>query len=36
MGAMVTKVDLEGQTVEAVVAEWMAANEARWQPWIAK
>jgi glycine betaine/proline transport system substrate-binding protein len=36
MGAMVTKVDLEGQTVEAVVAEWMEANEARWQPWIAK
>ena len=36
MGAMITRVDLEGQTVEAVVAEWMAANEARWQAWIAK
>jgi glycine betaine/proline transport system substrate-binding protein len=36
MGAMVTKVDLEGQSVEAVVAEWMGANEARWQEWIAK
>ena len=28
MGALITKVDLDGQTVEAVVAEWMAANEA--------
>jgi glycine betaine/proline transport system substrate-binding protein len=36
MGAMITKVDLEGGTVEAVVAEWMAANEGRWQEWIAK
>ena len=36
MGAMITNVDLEGQTVEAVVAKWMAANQARWQEWIAK
>jgi len=36
MGQMVAKVDLEGQSVEAVVAEWMAANEARWQEWIAQ
>jgi len=36
MGAMVAKVDLQGQTVEAVVAEWMAANEARWKGWIAQ
>jgi glycine betaine/proline transport system substrate-binding protein len=36
MGALITKVDLEGQTVEAVAAEWIAANEARWQEWIAK
>jgi glycine betaine/proline transport system substrate-binding protein len=36
MGQMVAKVDLEGQTVEAVVAEWMAANEDRWRQWIAK
>lgn len=36
MGAMITEVDLNGRTVEAVVADWMAANEARWQGWIAK
>ncbi len=34
MGAMITKVDLEGGTVEAVVDEWMAANEGRWSEWI--
>jgi glycine betaine/proline transport system substrate-binding protein len=34
MAALITKVDLEGQTVEAVVAEWIAANEAAWKPWI--
>jgi glycine betaine/proline transport system substrate-binding protein len=31
---MITKVDLEGKKVEDVVAEWMAANEARWSAWI--
>ncbi|HSF64349.1 MAG TPA: ABC transporter substrate-binding protein [Paracoccaceae bacterium] len=36
MGAMITEVDLNGKTIEAVVADWMAANEARWQAWIAK
>ena len=35
MGAMVAAVDLDGATVEAVVAEWMAANTDRWQSWIA-
>ena len=35
MGAMITAVDLDGQTVSAVVADWMAANEARWGAWIA-
>ncbi len=35
MGAMITKVDLEGKTVDDVVAEWMKANEARWKQWIA-
>jgi glycine betaine/proline transport system substrate-binding protein len=35
MNALITKVDLEGQTVEAVVADWMAANEAHWREWIA-
>jgi glycine betaine/proline transport system substrate-binding protein len=34
MGAMITKVDLEGGKVEDVVAEWMAANEDRWSGWI--
>ena len=35
MGAMITKVDLDGQTVDDVVAEWMKNNEARWKEWIA-
>jgi len=34
MGAMVSAVDLDGKTVDDVVAEWMAANEARWSEWI--
>jgi glycine betaine/proline transport system substrate-binding protein len=34
MGQMITKVDLDGKKVEEVVAEWMAANEARWSGWI--
>jgi glycine betaine/proline transport system substrate-binding protein len=34
MGAMVSAVDLDGKTVEDVVAAWMAANEARWSEWI--
>ena len=36
MGALVSKVDLDGQTAEAVAVEWLGANEARWQEWIAK
>jgi glycine betaine/proline transport system substrate-binding protein len=36
MAALITKVDLEGQSVEAVVADWMAANEATWREWIAQ
>jgi glycine betaine/proline transport system substrate-binding protein len=36
MGAMITKVDLEGKKVDEVVAEWMAANESRWSEWIKK
>ena len=36
MGAMVTDVDLNGQTVEATVAAWMAANTSTWSAWIAK
>ena len=34
MGAMITEVDLNGKTVEAVVADWMTQNEARWSGWI--
>lgn len=34
MGAMVADVDLNGKTVDAVVDEWMAANEPRWSTWI--
>jgi len=34
MGAMVGQVDLEGKTIDAVVGEWMSANEATWSAWI--
>jgi glycine betaine/proline transport system substrate-binding protein len=34
MGAMITKVDLDGQSIDAVVDEWMDANEAVWSAWI--
>ena len=34
MGAMVSAVDLDGKTVEDVVADWMAGNEAKWSAWI--
>ncbi|MEM9628535.1 MAG: ABC transporter substrate-binding protein [Pseudomonadota bacterium] len=34
MGQMVAAVDLDGKTVEDVVAEWMAANEGVWSGWI--
>ncbi|MEM7042151.1 MAG: ABC transporter substrate-binding protein [Pseudomonadota bacterium] len=34
MGAMVAAVDLEGKSVDDVVGEWMAANEATWSAWI--
>lgn len=36
MGAMITEVDLNGKTIDAVVADWMTANEARWSSWIAQ
>ncbi len=31
---MVANVDLNGRTVEEVVAEWMETNEPRWSGWI--
>lgn len=34
MGRMIAKVDLEGGKVEAVVEDWLAANEARWKGWV--
>jgi len=34
MGSMVADVDLNGKTVDDVVAGWMTANESRWQSWI--
>jgi len=34
MNALVAAVDLDGQSVEEVVAGWLAANEARWRAWI--
>ena len=33
-GDMVAQVDLEGKSVEEVVAAWMDANEASWSGWI--
>src|SRR6056297_2791754 len=36
MGAMVADVDLNGKSVEEVVAAWMADNEATWKAWIAQ
>ncbi len=34
MAVMIVKVDLDGQSVDDVVAEWMDANESRWKGWI--
>ena len=34
MGQMITEVDLNGKSVDDVVAAWMGANEARWKEWI--
>ena len=36
MGAMVADADLNGKSVEEVVAAWMAENEATWKSWIAQ
>ncbi len=33
MGAMITEVDLNGKSVDQVVADWMAANEETWKAW---
>jgi glycine betaine/proline transport system substrate-binding protein len=34
MNVMVGEVDLDGKSVEDVVAAWMGANEDRWRAWI--
>ncbi|KZK85682.1 Glycine betaine-binding protein OpuAC precursor [Pseudovibrio sp. Ad46] len=34
MSAMISKVDLEGQSVKGVVEEWLSANKNRWVSWI--
>ena len=36
MGALITKVDIDGQKVEGGVAEWLKDNEARWKGWNSK
>ncbi len=36
MGAMITEVDLNGKSVDEVVAAWLDANQSRWEAWIAK
>lgn len=36
MATMITEVDLNGKSVEEVVAAWMADNEATWKAWIAQ
>jgi glycine betaine/proline transport system substrate-binding protein len=36
MDALITKVDLEGKSVDEVVAEWMKANEPKWKGWIGR
>lgn len=35
MGVMVGKVDLDGQSVDDVAAEWLAGNRDVWSAWIA-
>ena len=34
MSTMIAKVDLDGQSIDDVVTEWMDANEATWSTWI--
>ncbi len=35
MGALVAKVDLDGESIDAVADEWIAANEDTWSKWLA-
>lgn len=34
MGKLIAEVDLDGKSVDSVVAAWMTANEATWKAWI--
>jgi glycine betaine/proline transport system substrate-binding protein len=34
MGKLISAVDLDGKSVDDVVAQWMADNEATWKAWI--
>ena len=34
MAQMIVRVDLDGEDLDAVVADWLAKNEAVWKPWI--
>ena len=33
MGTMIAAVDLDGQDLNAVVADWLANNQDRWKAW---
>lgn len=34
MGALIARVDLDGEKLEAVADDWLAKNEARWKGWL--
>jgi glycine betaine/proline transport system substrate-binding protein len=34
MGGMIARIDLDGEPLDDVVADWMDANEATWMAWI--
>ena len=34
MSALIVEVDLNGRSVDDVVAEWMKNNESTWKQWI--
>ncbi|GLK68812.1 ABC transporter substrate-binding protein [Hansschlegelia plantiphila] len=34
IGALAARVDIDGEKVEDVAADWIAKNEAKWKPWM--
>ena len=34
MNALMLEIDSKGRDLEEVIAEWIAANEATWRPWV--